>query len=776
MQQLHYVISYLKNTWGNNFVKVLTLTLGLSIGLVLFARIAFDLSYDRFWADAEHIYQVQTIYTTGFGSENAHTTDYSNTFQPVAPTMPLEIPGVVAGTSILRWGERVIFDGEDRYAVNCIYADTMFFQTLTIPILSGSEMGLKTDGNVFLSESLAKRIFKDEDPIGKVLFNDKRHSESLVVVGTFADVPENSHIYFDIIYSIANYSRNTWQGGDGYTGYVRLHPDADLRQINEVAIPAMYARHVDVPAMEKAGSSFKFYLKPITELHTGNPETRQTLWVLSILATLILVAVSFNYVMISISSLANRARTMAIYKSVGASSGDLFVMSLAETVILMLLALALTAFVIYAGRGWILSLTGIGIASLFTGKQMMVSLGLVLVVVLLAGLLPARLFASIPVTHIFRISDQSRRGWKQGLLGIQILLSAFMLMFLLIIVLQYNKILDKNLGYDADKLVYCELDSVPYTRQQTIRAELSRLPDVESMTFSERLICEFYPGSGIRDPKTNIRVATCRFDLADTAFVRTLGLKVVVGENFPHERTHPCPALVNRRFIKVMGYENDPLGHEVKEFGGIIVGVLEDFYVGSIFDEQTPVIYFVTRESTEHMYLTIRLHEISPDVLTQIENQLRTLLPDEDVVLRTYTDRIHLTYRDTERFRNSVAVASLFMLLITLLGLVGYVADEIRRRTKEIAIRKVNGATAGDILRLLLSHVMRLGVPAAVIGLMLAYVASVQWLEHFPEKTSLNLLLFVGGGIALLALITAAVVIRSWQVANENPVNQIKSE
>ena len=140
MQQLHYVISYLKNTWGNNFVKVLTLTLGLSIGLVLFARIAFDLSYDRFWADAEHIYQVQTVYTTGFGSENAHTTDYSNTFQPVAPTIPLEIPGVVAGTSILRWGERVIFDGEDRYAVNCIYADTMFFQTLTIPILSGSEM------------------------------------------------------------------------------------------------------------------------------------------------------------------------------------------------------------------------------------------------------------------------------------------------------------------------------------------------------------------------------------------------------------------------------------------------------------------------------------------------------------------------------------------------------------------------------------------------------------------------------------------------------------
>ena len=140
MRQIHYTISYLKNAWGNNLVKVLTLTLGLSIGLVLFARIAFDLSYEQFLPEAEHIYQVQTVYTTGIGSDNEHVMDYGNTYQPVAPTMPLEIPGVEAGTSILETGDRVIFEGENRYAVRAIYADTMFFQTLTIPILSGSEI------------------------------------------------------------------------------------------------------------------------------------------------------------------------------------------------------------------------------------------------------------------------------------------------------------------------------------------------------------------------------------------------------------------------------------------------------------------------------------------------------------------------------------------------------------------------------------------------------------------------------------------------------------
>lgn len=146
MKQLFYTISYLKNAWGNNLIKVFTLTLGLAIGLILFARISFDLSYDKFLPDAENIYQVQMIYTTGVGTETSHSTEQCYSFQPIAPTMPLEIPGVVAGTSTTGNGERVIFEGENRYTVKAILADTMFFKTLPFKILSGDDMGLKTGG------------------------------------------------------------------------------------------------------------------------------------------------------------------------------------------------------------------------------------------------------------------------------------------------------------------------------------------------------------------------------------------------------------------------------------------------------------------------------------------------------------------------------------------------------------------------------------------------------------------------------------------------------
>lgn len=776
MKQLYYTICYLKKTWDNNIIKIFTLTLGLAIGLVLFARITFDLSYDKFLPEAEHIYQVQTVYTTGVGTENSNSQDYSNTFQPVAPTMPLEIPGVVAGTSILSGGEEVIFEGEDRYTVKTIYADTMFFKTLPFKILSGSEMGLKTGGNVFLSKSLAQRIFKGQDPIGKVMFDDKKRLSTLTVVGTFEDVPENCHLDFNVICSIANSSRNSWDGGDGYVGYARLQPGTDIKEINSTAIPAMLARHMDREAMKKGGYTFDCYLKPLTRLHTDNKETKQTLIVLSILASLILISVSLNYVMISISSLATRARTMAIYKSSGASSGNIFMMMISETLLLILISLACTVLFVLLFREQIASLTGVTLAALFSGRQLLIAFVLILVVFLLSGVIPARIFSSIPVTHVFRFYNNSKRGWKQGLLGLQIVSAVFMLTFLAVVLLQYHRMLDKSLGYEPDNLVYCQLDSIPYARQQMVKAELLRSPEIENITFSASLLCQFFSGTPLIDPRTNEALCTVRFDRVDSSYVKTLGLNVVEGRNLTNEMGEPAPVLVNKRLVDIMRWEDGPIGKKIDRLGVVIVGVTDDYTVGSLLTKQTPVVLMGLPEEWGQLYMTIRLREMSPDLNTTLKNRLRELLPDEDIILTTYQDKIHESYRDTERFRGSVTVAAIFMLLITLMGLIGYVSDEIRRRSKEIAIRKVNGATAANVLILLLKNIAWIGIPSAVIGLLGAYVASSKWIEQFADRISLSIALYLSVGVALLAIISACVVIRSWYVANENPVKSIKLE
>lgn len=775
MKQFFYAVSYLKNTWGNNLIKIFTLTLGLAIGLILFARISFDLSYDKFLPGAENIYQVQTVYTTGVGTGESNSTDYSRTFQPVAPTMPFEIPGAVAGTSIQESGETVVFEGVDRYTVKTIYADTMFFKALPFKVLSGDPQELKVDRNVMLSKSLAETIFKGEEPIGKKLFDDKAHKVTLTVVGTFEDVPENSHLDFNFIYSIAGHSRNSWNGGDGYTGYVRLQPGTDVDKLNKEDIPAMLSRHMDRESMKKGGYSFDCYLKPLVSLHTDDKETKQTLVVLSILATLILLSVSLNYVMISISSLATRARTMAIYKSNGATSGNIFSMAMIETLLLVLMALVCTVLLILLFQGQVASLTGVSLGALFSGRQLLVGAGLVLFVILLSGVIPARIFAAIPVTQAFRFYNYSKRGWKQGLLCVQVVCAVFMVTFLSIILMQYNRILDKDMGYESDNLVFCKVNDVPYAKQQVLRAELLRSPEIKDIAFSAFLACEFFSGTPLLDDKTREALCTVRFDYVDTSYVNTLGLDLMLGENLPHEMGDPMPVLVNRRLVETMHWNEDPIGKKIQD-NAVIVGVIDNFVVGSLFTEQTPVILYGMREEWGSLHLTIRLQEMSPSSRSFLENRLRELLPDEDIVLISYRDYLHESYRDTERFRSSVAIAAIFMLLITLMGLIGYVSDEIRRRSKEIAIRKVNGATATDIFRLLLRNIAWLSIPSAIIGLLGSYIAAEKWLEQFSEKISLNPLIFIISGIILLLVICVCVVLRSWYAANENPVKSIKLE
>lgn len=201
-------------------------------------------------------------------------------------------------------------------------------------------------------------------------------------------------------------------------------------------------------------------------------------------------------------------------------------------------------------------------------------------------------------------------------------------------------------------------------------------------------------------------------------------MNVVEGRNLTNEMGEPIPVLVYKRLVDIMRWEDGPIGKKIDRLGVVIVGVTDDYTVGSLLTKQTPVVLMGLPEEWGQLYMTIRLREMSPDLNTTLKNRLRELLPDEDIILTTYQDKIHESYRDTERFRGSVTVAAIFMLLITLMGLIGYVSDEIRRRSKEIAIRKVNGATAANVLILLLKNIAWIGIPSAVIGLQGAYVAN----------------------------------------------------
>ena len=776
MRELAYAIKYLRKRKWSSLMRVITLTSGLAIGMVLIAKITFDLSYDRWLPQAENLYQVQSLYTDKAGTDKAETTDYGHTLRPVAPTAVSEIPGVIAGTSMRESGDRVIFSGEERFEVKMISADTAFFSTLGLPLVSGKGNSLEHEDNVFLSESLARIIFGSIEAEGRTIFMDKSRIMPATVAGVFKDIPGNSHLEFNLVQGLGPYEANVWDRGDGFTGYVRLSPESDTEAVNK-AIPEMMHRHMDMELQREMGYTFTAYLKPVLSLHSGDRETQQTILILSIFTILLLATVSLNYVLASVSSLASRTKRTAVFKCMGASSDDIFISSIWETVILVLISAASGLLLLYAGKDIIHGLTGVPFRNLFGSWQVTGYVLATVTVAAISGLVPARIFSSIPAMDIFRMHNPDRNGWKNVLLFVQIASSAFIIGFTGIATLQYRHIAALDPGYDLEHLAWCFVDNCSEADRTLIKDELKKCPEIERSAFSMDIPTRKFHGFQLIDPATKTTVATMRYTFADSDFIETAGIRLKAGQNIPDDISDPAPAIVNERTLKALGWEDNPVGKLLPDNGLTISGVCEDFTMGSIFIEQEPLCLIAySKEGEFPSYLTVRYSELTANALTRTENILKGLLPDTDIVLHTYRDDLHESYRDTERFRNSVAAASAFMLLITLTGLLGYVANEMRRKRKETAIRKVNGATSTGIVAMMLKSISAISIPAIAAGLAGTFIASGLWLQNFPERISPGVLLHTVTGVLLLCLILACVALQTAKAATENPSANLRSE
>ena len=311
---------------------------------------------------------------------------------------------------------------------------------------------------------------------------------------------------------------------------------------------------------------------------------------------------------------------------------------------------------------------------------------------------------------------------------------------------------------------------------EMIKDRLMQVPGIEGVTFSENIPTRKFYGMQLVDPGSGETVATCRYAFVDTDFIRTLGIALTEGSDIPGEMSDPSPALVNRRLTDALGWDGSPTGRVLPQNGIVVSGVIGDFTMQSIFLEQDPVCLLPLPEGFRRLYLTIRFSEITPEALSGAESLLRRLSPENDIILRTYRDDIHESYRDTEHFRNSVLAAAAFMLLIVLAGLVGFVSDEMRRRRKENALRRVNGASAADIQTMMLRNIGKICIPAVLAGLMLAAIAAFRWLQHFPEKIRPHFLLFLATGLVLAAVILACVSLCTFKAAAGNPARHLRSE
>lgn len=770
MRQIYYSLRILLRERGSNIVRIISLSLGLTIGILLFSQIAFELSYERCYPDPERlaiVYCEMTNLSTGekMGDDGSNY-DYT-VYDAVAPTLAQDLPEQVeSATNVLDYrAYDIYYENKLLSDINYIFADTCFFQTFGIPVLKGNPKDMIMPGTVFVSEKFARERFGDADPLGKVLSANKQ--KDLIIRGVYKDVPENTTFSHDFVISAhenGGYMMgNGWNGNDVFCAVLRVrdasdieYVDRNIQRITEKYTPATFDNwHID------------FHVIPLVKQHLQSSDVKKRLVIYGFLGFSIFFVAIMNYMLVSIATLSRRAKGIGVHKCNGASSTNIFGMFLAETGMLIFISILVSLLLIINAREVIEDLLTVRLSSLFTWDTLWVPFLTVVLLFVLAGCIPGRLFSRIPVTQVFRRYTEGKKGWKRSLLFVQFTGVSFVLGLLLVTLLQYNHLMSRDMGINTAGLMEAE-SWIPQETVQHIKDEVRRQPMVEGVTVATHSVLGQYWTRGLMS--NGNRIATLNFHYCHFNYPEVIGMKIIEGTTFRKEGD----VLVNEELVRLMKWTDGAVGKKVDGFQGTIAGVFRDIRNESFYSQQSPIA-LVGSENATHAF-DVRLKEPYDENLKRLNEFVEKTFPQVGLPFRSVDGMIKDRYISVYRFRNAVWITSCFIFLIVIMGLIGYVNDETQRRSKEIAIRKVNGAEASHILRLLIREILYIAVIAILIGTTVAYFAGKAWLDQFAEQINLNPLLFIGTALSVLLLIIACVVLKAWHLANENPVKNIKAE
>lgn len=761
-RHIYYTLQSLLHKQGSNAIKIVSLALGLLMSVFLFARIAFELSFDNFYHDSDNLYIVKTGWLKNGvleGNESRFT------IIPIPAAIAEEFPEQVESSTV----SCSLFDnsfqlGERQLDMSTVMADTLYFSVLGLEMIEGNPQDLAGPDVVFLSAKSAKEAFGDENPIGKTLRYDFwGYQTTLLVKGIFADIPLNTSLERrpEAIISFPTIGRHLkwdlgWQSGGNYDGYLRLRSPQDADWLNERMSIAI-ARHIP----PESGLELSVRIVPIHNLHVETPQVRKMIWIMFFLGIVLLFTTALNYVLVSVASLTQRAKAIGVHKCSGASGSSIFSMFMVETAIVVGLALLLIGLLVYIFHEKMEELAAVPLSALFDWQNLWAPLSVILLLFILGGCLPAMLFARIPVTQVFRRYTSGRRGWKRVLLFVQFIGAAFILGMMLMVVSQYSYVTTRDRGWRPERVAYTTQREVD---GNSLRSLVGSLPYVEGVASAERPILWFGSNQPILDNQGN-ELFYPRNTWFDSDFLPFIGLRLKEGHNLTGEGQ----LLVNSVFYEKMNWTDSPIGKRVNDYG-TVVGLLD----ADMPNDNLPVMVEWTGKTAATLH--VRLKEPLDENLARLNEEMHRIYPQKSLVFRSVEQEMRSYAESVRVFRDVTLLVSLTILFIILMGLIGYVNDEIRLRSKEIAIRKVNGAETESILLLLSRDVLWLAIPSVAIGIGGACRAGKLWASQFSDVVPFPIGGYILVGCLLLLFIVATVVLKAWCIANENPVKSIKSE
>ena len=789
----------------DTLIKILSLGIGLAIGIVLIAKVCFELSYDSFYKDVDRIYLIKAEWAMG-----DRQGDGERISGAVAPGFKAEVPGVEEATRITSWRDINFLDEEGNvvFKGTAIVADTCFFKVFPCPILSGDIVStLNNKESVAISRSFAENLGGVNESIGKVISQENSKTQ-YVVRAVFEDLPANGSFSFVVAFSMnirQKESTENWVYNDMYTGYVKLQKGVDPNSLDE-AIYKMQAAHQDLEKLKtEDGYQVRYHLVPFSKLHTSDPDVRSKVIIFTAVAFLLLFISLMNYILVVLSSMVKRSKEIGIRKCYGAGGREIYGMLIKEAIIHIGLALVLAVLLILAGNNLVYNLLGTSFTTTPIGSSIKVLVAVIVFIFVLSVIVLGLLYTRVPVWQAIRNFTLNMRRWKLFLLSLQVAVNVFIVAMLLVVTGQYEYLANENLGYNYKNLYYIDAQTVK-TRDLVVNKLIS-MPEVEGVEACSILPYQFAEGNVVQKmPERTTLVLLADgycvtdgfYDLMEIPFIAGSypvdSSQVAVSESLiekmmEHEdwsdgavgkqiyiSDHSYFRVGNNLFIEpltVSGvYRSIRVGSALNPNLKPSCYFHGDLYSGTNFDG----VYFGKTSVHPMRYLLVKVRHADKKTKEHIQAVINEVSEGMELEVKSYAAEVRAQYADNRKMRNTILVGALFALLISLIGLIGYVSDEANRRSKEIALRKVHGAQSGEIVRMFVGEVLKLSLVAAVIGGICASLVAFKWLEQFTFRITASWWYAFDAAVIVLLIVGLVIGISSWRIARTNPVNSLKNE
>lgn len=777
-----------------NLIKVFCLSTGLAIGLLLVAKVYFEQTYDSSLPDIDRI-----CYVTESVEMSGEYREYNSTPGAVAPGLKRSVPQVESATRIVAVLGATDFStpGGRSYGVPAVYmADSCFFDVIQTRIVAGNPHdALSVKWKCMIPRSLADRI--GGDVLGmRLVSKDLGKGRPVEVGSVYEDFPLNSSFSNCIYLSLSSIAdimydgRDNWMGNDMYSSYVKLAEGAEIEETRPY-IRKMLEDVIEADVLEQ--THFNFGLRPLAGHHARAAETRTMNWMLSILALIILGSASLNYLLVVMAQMQWRAREMAVRKCYGTSGRRIFLMVIGESLAFMAVSLVLAAMIVVSLSSECGNLFGVDAAGLLSVDRIwIVELAVCLLLLMLTGVVPAWLYCRTPVAEAFRKNTRGKRRWKLALLSVQFFASSFMFCLLVLVGRQYYHINNADMGYEYENVAMAGLSRLSEDERARLYSEIGRLGCVEGVATAWQDFTSYAAGNNIyRQDNSYYEVNVGDMYGANPAIFDVLGMKFEQGGPFEaFSDSVVNQVVVDAGFIgdlhKVQDFEGDMIvgrrfhitehrhnGDNEYEIRGVVRPIRKNGFVRSAADHRSAVI-FPTTAMERHLYIKFR--HLDEESMEKARKVADSLFPEAGIVIMPMKTRLDIINAPVRRFGTSVMIAGIVIIVITVIGLIGYTADEVHRRAKEIAIRKVNGMSVNGILGMFCLDVMKVAVPSLVLGCVAAIAAGRDWLSQFTEQVGLSPLSMLATIIAILALLLLTVVVCCLGVVRSNPVRYLRDE